>query len=285
MISIFSKPAFLNINPSEPFYLRKKPPRGHLMRVSSIIRADQIAEKIGAKLNPESGYEDDICIYVKPQVRKGDDFTFKGKVNYLDFIDGHNLAMVAERHPEVGVILCSKADYDVYNGYLKNKLVLIPQHHCNFERVKRTRQGIKTAGVIGTRRAFPFLPEGLREELKKRDIELIEYSQFYTRQDIVNFYMSIDLQIVWRPYRKILSNPLKIVNACSFGVPTIALQEPAFYKEMRNCYIPVLDLNELLVAVDELKKYPEYYNGYAQRCIKKSEEYHIDRISKLYEQL
>src|SRR3990167_4780675 len=161
MISIFAKEAFLNVNPAEPFKLRTKPPRGHLMRVSSIIRSDQIAEYIGAKLNPESGYENDICIYLKPMVRKGDDFTFEGKKAYLDLIDGANLAQVAQRHPEVGIIVCSQADYKIMSKELpNNKIVLIPQHHCNFERNQRQSISIKKIGVIGTRGAFPYLPQG-----------------------------------------------------------------------------------------------------------------------------
>ena len=113
MISIFAKPTFININPNEAFKDRTKPipnGRGHLMRVSSMIRGDQIADHIGAKFNPEKGYKKDICIYVKPQVRKGDDFVFEGRKNYIDIVDGHNLGELAKMHPEVGVITCSEAD-------------------------------------------------------------------------------------------------------------------------------------------------------------------------------
>ena len=138
-ISIFAKPAFLNVNPAEPFKLRTKPVKaGHLLRVSSIIRGDQIAKHLGAKLNPTSGYENDTCIYVKPMMRKGDDFKFEGKRAYLDIIDGANLAQVVQRHPKVGVITCSQADFETMSKELpNNRIVLIPQHHCNFERIKR----------------------------------------------------------------------------------------------------------------------------------------------------
>ena len=284
MISIFAKEAFLNINPNEPFRLRTKVPRGHLLRVSSMIKGDQIAEYIGAKLNPTEGYENDICIYVKPMVRKGDDFKFEGKKAYLDIIDGANLAQVAHKHPEVGVITCSQADYELMSKELpNNKIVLIPQHHVNFERIKRTRTEVKTVGVIGTRGAFPFLPKGLKEALTERGIELLEFSKFFSRQDIIDFYMSIDLQIVWRPYKKILSNPLKIVNAASFGIPTIALDEPAFH-EVEKCYIPVNNLEGFLHQLDRLKEDWLYYT-YGQECLEKAEEYHIENIAKLYQQL
>ena len=36
----------------------------HLLRGSSLIRAWQMAEYMGAKLNPTSGYENDVLIYI-----------------------------------------------------------------------------------------------------------------------------------------------------------------------------------------------------------------------------
>lgn len=287
MISIFAKPAFLNVSPKEPFALRTKPLRkgvGHLMRVSSIIRGDQVAEEIGAKYNPTEGYEDDVCIYVKPMVRKGDDFTFEGRVNYIDIVDGHNLGQLLLKHPEVGVITCSTADYHTMRGVLPNKIVNIPQHHCNFERVRRTRKKIKRVGVIGEAGAFYHLPEGLEVELNNRGMELVKYSRFFTRRDIIDFYMNIDIQIVWRPYRKVLSNPLKIVNASSFGVPTIALDEKAF-EEVSGCYLPVFNFEDFLSCLDDLRSNPRLYVAISRDCVDVSENYHIFEIGKRYKQL
>ena len=284
MISIFAKEAFLNINPSQPLRLRTKPIRGgHVQRVSSIIRGDQIAEKIGAKFNPTSGYENDVCIYVKPMVRKDEDFVFEGKP-YLDIIDGHALGQLALKHPEVAVIVCSKADQEIMSKVLPNRIVYIPQHHCNFERVKRTRTEIRTVGIIGTTGAFIFIPQEIRDGLKERNIELIEYSRFFSREDIVKFYQKIDLQLVWRPYKKILSNPLKIVNASSFGIPTIALDERAFH-EVSGCYFPVHTAKEFLERLNELLRNPVLYDAYSECCLEKAETYHIDNVAKLYQEL
>lgn len=286
MISIFAKRAFLNTNPYNPFESKEKSYRGHghLQRVSSMIRGDQIAEKIGAKFNPESGYENDVCVYVKPHLKKGMNFKFEGKRSYIDIIDGHNLGELALKHPEVGVIVCSQTDYKIMSNVLSNKITLIPQHHCNFERLKRTRSEIKRVGIIGEESAFEHLPKELEQELTKRGIQLVKFSKFFSRQDIIDFYLSIDLQIVWRPYKKILSNPLKIVNAASFGIPTIALEEKTF-KEMDGCYIAVQDLKEFLQSLDIYIKYPEIYNLCSLECLKNSEKYHIDNIAKLYQEL
>ena len=290
MISIFAKRAFLNINPHEPFAERTKPlraGRGHLLRVSSTIRGEQVAEQIGAKFNPESGYENDVCIYVKPYFKKGqdakNDTKFEGKP-YLDMLDGHNLAQLVERHPEVTVIVCSQADYDLMTTVISNKIILIPQHHCNFERVSKVREEVTTVGCIGTRLAFPYLPEDLKKELAKRKMKLIEFSRFFTRQDIIDFYLKIDVQIVWRPYKKILSNPLKLVNAASFGIPTIALDENAF-KELKGYYLPVKTLDEFLAELDKLRDSPSLYAKYSDKCLKKAEDYHIEKIGEMYKKL
>ena len=284
-ISIFAKRAFLNVDPGQDFQYKGKPARrGHLLRVSSMIRADQVAEYLGAKLNPKRGYKNDVCIYVKPHVKSGGDFKFEGKRSYLDIIDGWALLPILGKHLEVSIIACSKQDYLNLSNIMPNKVVFIPQHHCNFERVKRPSSVIKTVGVIGTSGAFDFLPIGLREALMERDISLLEYSKFFSRQDIIDFYKQIDIQMVWRPYQMKLSNPLKIVNAASFGIPTIALDEETF-KEMKGCYLPVKTLDEFLETLDDLKTYPSLYELASERCLIKAEEYHIENIAKLYEQL
>lgn len=287
-ISIFAKRAFLNINSSQEFDpgINKHPDRGHLLRVSSMIRGDQIADYLGAKLNPEyyQEFQDDICIYVKPHVHADDDFKFEGKKSYLDIVDGWDLITLIEKHPEVGVIACSAQDVEILSKRIPNEIELIPQHHCNYDRVKRNRNGISTVGIIGTKNAFKFIPNELKEGLKDRGIELLEYSKFFTRQDIIDFYMNIDLQLVWRPYRMRLSNPLKIVNASSFGIPTIALDESVF-KEVMDCYIPVKSVDEFLTNLDILLESETAYDNYSKACLKRAENYHISKIAELYKKL
>lgn len=287
MINIFAKRAFLNTSPNTEFVSKKESyhGRGHLQRVSSMIRGDQIAEKLGANLNPENWFYDDVAVYVKPHLKKGMDFNFGSSRSYIDIIDGHQLGDLLLKHPEVGVIVCSQADYETMSKALpKNKIVLIPQHHCNFERFRRERKGIKRIGVIGEENAFDYLPDGLSKELDKRGIELVKCYKFFSRKDIIDFYMSIDLQIVWRPYKKRLSNPLKIVNAASFGIPTIALDEKAFW-EVDGCYLPVSNKKELLEAIDRISKSKELYEAISDNCIASSEKYHIDNIAELYKKL
>ena len=288
-ISFFAKGAFLNTNPRDKFvYNGTKPPKGaYIKRLSSTIRADQIAERIGAKLNPESGFENDICIYVKPPYKAGQDFEFAGKP-YLDIVDATGYFELSKKNPHVSVIAASEWNYQLLKRALPNKIVLIPQQHCNFERQKRTRKQITTVGIIGNYKAFPYLPADLKNRLAERGMKLIEFSEFFTRQDVIDFYMQIDVQIVWRPYfdyrKAILMNSLKLQNSASFGIPTICYDEPVF-EEMSGCYIGVRTLDEFLDQLDILRANPKLYKKYAKRCLEKAEEYHIDKIAELYKNL
>lgn len=288
-ISIFAKRAFLNTKPSQPFeYDGTKPARGYLKRGSSIIRGEQIAEAIGAKFNPESGYQNDVCVYVKPLLDEKGDFKFEGKP-YLDICDNTKYVELVKKHPEVSVIAASEWNYQLLKRLLpNNKIVLIPQQHCNYERKKRVRNEITVVGTIGNQKLFPYLPADLKSRLTERGMKLIEFSEFFIRQDVVDFYMQIDVQIIWRPFkdyrRDILMNSLKLQNSASFGIPTICYEEPVF-EEMEGCYIPVKTLDEFLYQLDNLRNNPNLYQQYAERCFEKAEEFHIEKIGELYKSL
>lgn len=280
-ISIFCRRAFLNINPTQAFADRTSPVpknRGHLQRVSSMIRGDQIAERLGAKLNPKEGYENDVCIYVKPRY-DAVGFKFEGKT-YIDIVDDIKTAV---KFQDIPIISLSQVGHEVLTQIHPKDVFLIPQHHCNFERAKRYREGVTTVGIIGTIPAFNYLPEGLEERLAEKGVNLVKFSRFFSRQDIIDFYQRIDVQIVWRPYKIPIGNPLKIVNASAFGVPTIALWE-RWFKEVEGCYLPVYDVNGFITELEKLKD-PSFYNECSQKCLLKAEEYHIDNICKLYREL
>ncbi len=261
----------------------------HLARVSSIVRANQIAQYIGAKLNPTEGYENDVCIYIKPHVKPGNDFNFEGKKPYLDIGDAPALYHLTRKHPEVPVIAASDMDYETLQRELPNRIVKIPQQHCNFERIKRDRkQSITTAGFIGSMYAIQYFPANLKEDLAKRGMEFIGFSKFSTRQDVIDFYLKIDVQFLWSPYnapdKPGLYNPLKLENAAAFGIPTIALDKPVFH-ELTGCYIPVTTYEQFLQQLDLLRTSETLYDDISNVCLEKSEKYHIEHIAKLYREL
>jgi glycosyltransferase involved in cell wall biosynthesis len=127
-------------------------------------------------------------------------------------------------------------------------------------------------------------PEDFEKKLAQNGLELLKYSSFHSRQDVVDFYRKIDIQAVWRPWPKALSNPLKIVNAASFGIPTLAYPEVAF-AEVGECYIPVETLDEFIKQVKRLKSSPSLYARYRDRCLAKAEAYHIERVAEIYKHL
>jgi glycosyltransferase involved in cell wall biosynthesis len=273
-----------------------KPPSfwgGHMHGVSAIIRGEQMAAYMqNARLNPVSGYENDVCIYVKPHVRPDQDFKFEGHP-YLDILDGFDLIHLLRKHEDVPVIVYSDLDVQTMPQYVNNKIVLIPHHHINFEKFKRERSKVTRVGIIGSPGAFPFVPNEIREGLAKRKMELVENFVMYPRMSVVKFYLNIDIQIVWRPYMsryysstpyRFLANPFKIVNTSAFGIPTIALDEPPF-KEMEGCYIPVHNVEEFFKALDNLRFDLGLYQNISQKCLEKAERYHIENIAKLYQKL
>jgi hypothetical protein len=288
-ITIFAKPAFLDIDQSKPFKYEGKPPeKGRLMRISSTIRGEQVANFIGAKYNPTEDYQNDICIYVKPPHKVGQPFLFEGKKAYLDILDAPEFYDLLRKYPEVGVISCSEKSFNTLKDVLPNEIVNIPEHHCNFERLRRNRKGITTVGTIRNSGSFKYMPDGMKERLAERGIEFLEFAKIFSRADVVNFYLNIDIQIIWRPYmnqsKNELRNPMRVINSSSFGIPTIMYEE-ASAEEMDGCYIPVLTLEDFLKELDKLRSNPNLYEQYAKRCIEKSEEYHIDNIAKLYRNL
>lgn len=257
----------------------------HLQRVSSIVRGEQIAAYMGnARLNPERVNGEDVNIYVKPHIKSGEDFEFLHN-SYVDIQDGWELTDILKRYPHVGVIAYGDLAEEVLSKELTNKIVKIPHHHVNFERTIRQRTKIKKVGITGSGEAFKHIPEEIIQGLKKRGIELEYYDKFYPRMSVARFHESLDIHMHWRPFlKRKLSCPFKIINSSSFGVPTIALDEPSF-KEVEGTYIGVKTPKEWLKALDGLMASLQVYEEMSNTCIDKAESYHIENIAKLYERL
>ncbi len=273
MINFFAKP---------PFMMK------HLQRVSSIVRGEQIAAYMGnARLNPETINEGDVNIFVKPHIKAGNDFDFP-KNSWIDIQDGWDLVSTLKKYPEVGVIAYGDLAQETLSKHLKNKIALIPHHHVNFERTKRNRFRVKKVGITGSGEAIKFIPDEIKEGLKKRGVDLEYYDNFYPRMSVARFHESIDIHMHWRPFlKRKLSCPFKIINAASFGVPTIALDEPSF-EEVKGTYISVKTPQEWLNAFDFLRNGQNQSYQYALRANKGleiAEKYHISNIAKLYETL
>jgi hypothetical protein len=253
----------------------------------------QIAQRLGGKMNPQSGYENDICIFVK-KVR--DECLPIPKHSYIQIGDGPRAYEWVKNHPEIGVICDGVTLYNFLTKNLKrDDIVLIPHHHCNFERFIRTRKEVKTVGIIGAKIAFQHPIDDIRKRLKDIGLDLIyeeNYWGYYkeSREKVVEFFKNIDIQIAWRPnawspkyipFRR----PLKLANAGSFGIPTVAYPEQDYVDEWNGCFISANNIDYLVGSCKELKNNKSYYEHFSQKALYKSYDYHIDEIVKLYREL
>jgi len=232
---------------------------------SGKIRGEQMGKYLGAKLNPTKGYENDLCIYVK--IQPPEDYP---KNSYLDIVDGVDRMSWIKKHPKMRIIACSKCAYEYLKKEIKNEVILIPQHHCNFERLVSETKGNRF-GVVGGKGA-------MQEKVEYLFDDFIWKKDYKTREDVFETYKKIDKQIIWRKNNVPLKNSLKIVNAMSFGIPTIAYPEIG-YSDVDGYYFKARTVEDLKKLIRKDLVYDK------ERLVKKAEEYHIDNISKLYEEL
>jgi len=275
MISFFAK---------EPFsVLDSRDGKPYLKRISSIVRGKQIADYIGGKFNPKEG--EGLGIHLKPlkmdRVKDGD---------YVDVLDdtavhiklGTLLGRVAKR-PKVNVIAMTSAHKEWLERLLPNKIVHIPHQHMNFERIRSERHKQLTCGYIGTYVGrHEELCNALETQLARGGIKFVSLFTYPSREDIIKFYQSIDIQVI--PMFGYLTNvpqyhEKKIVDAMSFGIPTIT-EEKLGYRDVNGYYIKVNSMSELVSEAVKLK------DGWdAERLITKAEDYHISNIAEKYKAL
>lgn len=245
---------------------------------SGEIRGSQMAKYFLARINPPEGwvYDFDVHIWVKQQPAK--DYQPN---SWLDILDEPRRIPWLREHPDVGVIASSDTSLDFLRSKLGNdrRIVFIPQHHCNYDNYTNPDRGIFNVGVIGGQGALQLDIEELKRRLIKIGVNLIWRKQYTKRKDVCAFYAGIDAQVVFRKQDRPLKNPLKLINAMSFGIPTIARSEVA-YREVDGYYTPARNIDEIVSAILDLRR------GYDKKAlVDRAAMYHITEISKLYEEL
>lgn len=257
------------------------------------VKGEQMADYLGGKKNPEKGFENDICVYVK---------IFPvgtiPKHTYIDVDDAPKAIEWLKTHPEAGIIVTAQTAKDFIAKELnRTDIHVIPHAHCNYERWIRPEREIKTVGIIGSITSFQYPLDKFKETLKEIGLEL-SYEQDYWntyrstpdmpgRLKVVKFYKTVDVQVVWRPkmYASLLKNPNKLVNAGSFGIPTVAYPELDFENEWNGYYIPANTIDEMIKSLCMLQEDSTFYKVMSDKVLKKAEENHIEKIAKLYENL
>jgi len=254
----------------------------HKYRLSARIRGNEIAERLGVKLNPKDGYENDTRIYIKPNSL---DYVLRD--SWVDVLDGGKFVKKIAKRPDLKLIACTQHSYDVLKKMLPNKIVLIPHHHLNFERYVRDRKSIDTCGYIGSPSSLAYKMYGkIGKEIRKSGMKFVAKFKLNKREVAVNFYRKIDILVIgaWelgdRHPHKI---PTKIINAASFGIPTVAYPLNG-YKEIEGHYIRAGNMREMIDGINRLRN-KHYYCQWPQELIKMAEPYHIDNVVKLYKNL
>jgi len=247
--------------------------------LGSIIRGKQIADWIGGTYRKNRS---NVNIHIKPtklnDVQDGD---------YVDVSDGAWLFNALKKRPKIKVIAHSLRTYEILKE-LPNEIVWISQQHLNWERDKRDRKDITTCGYIGHPNELAFkICDEVGEKVKSIGMEWITCFDYKAREDACAFYKKIDLLVIGAkpevfdepPYK----TPAKIINAASFGVPSVAYPTEG-YKEFEGYYVHARDLNEMTQEVQKFKD-KTYYNEYSDKIRKKAEEYHISNVAKKYKNL
>jgi glycosyltransferase involved in cell wall biosynthesis len=273
MISIFARPPYLG----NRYHMKGIA----LLRVSSQIRGYEMAEYLGAKLNPKDGYENDVCIHVKP---RGLNRVLDG--HWVDVLDEMDAVGWLKVRPKVKVISASKSSDDYLRSELENEIRLIPQHHINFDNLRRSGGEVTTGGYVGAISPTAVgIYSGVAERFKEVGMAFKTCLDFKTREDSINLYKSIDIFVIadFSPDYNPNKIPTKIINAASFGVPSVAFPLSG-YKEIEGAYIRVTDMNQLMEEVAKLRN-KEYYSFRSKIALEMSQRYHISKIAELYKKL
>lgn len=272
MISIIARPSYWDIgNGVKEEYLH---------RVSSRIRGEEVAQYLGAKINPRTREKDDVCIFIKPRhltpVKDGD---------YVDVLDDLKVIPLLKDRPKVKVIAMSEVHCNYLRKELSNEVVLIPHHHINFERQKRKRNKDLVGGIIATPSRFTYgIFDEIKPALSRVGIEFTSCFYFKLREDMVDYYKKIDFLVNWYFDRydrnSFYRHPTKLINAASFGIPTLA-QPIAGYSEFEGFYTPIENVEDVVREAQKLKD-ENYYNQWSKKLLKEAEKYHISNTTKLY---
>ena len=255
----------------------------HLLRGSSQTRGEQISAYLGAKLNPTE-YENDVCVYVKPASLKD----IKDGA-YIDIcVENKRLLLELPNRPKLNIIVLTKLAYDYLKSRgFKNKIVIIPCFSCNYERFVRDRKEVTTVGVIGSPDSFDYPTEEFRERMKEIGLEFITYYKFRCREDCADFFKKIDIQVSWNKSRdstKIFKDAVRLINAASYGIPTVAYPE-YYLQAFEGYYIRIKTIDQMVSEIKRLKDDPAYYKAWSDKLIPFGERYHISKIAELYKQL
>ncbi len=256
---------------------------------SSQIRGYQVAARLNAVVNPQKITDiDDTFVFVKslPVENVFNDM-------YIDIVDAYAILDELYKFPKAKIIAISEMAKTYIQNRCDNEVFVIPEHHCNFENTVRTRTNIATVGFIGYKDNFLLNVKEVSDALSDIGLGFLCKFEcdFKTREDICEFYMSIDIQLTFRPkFPKHpcppeLKNSLKLSNAGSFKIPTVACNEPSYVADYAGRFSMAFDINSAVEACEKLKSDEAWYNIIQYLCSERAKDFHIDKIIPKYKEL
>jgi len=259
---------------------------------SEFTRGYQIANALGCKLNASVKDYDETVIAVKTLFNPAVQKDLRNFTNlYMDLVDDVNFIALARQYPTAKLIVLTEAMKDFVSQYLENELVLIPEHTCNFERfVRDAEREVKTVGYVGSPQCFNLGFADVKKALAVAGLNfkyLLCEDKTVTRMDVVNFYKTIDIQLAFRLPDKdvrpqIYRNPLKLFNAGSFRIPSVAFPEFAYTTCAGTMFLEAVDINNVVDKCYQLKEDKGLYAFYADRVYEWAKQFDIANIAKLY---
>ena len=260
-------------------------------QLSAEIRGRQVGEALGGRLNPTEGFAEDVCIFVKayPSNLLRERKIGPAGPTYLDLVDYSPALNWLMKHQSLPLIVSSKSGMAYLGERLSNPMTFIPQHHCNRERLHRPIRHVQTVGYVGVDHAVTECRDSVTAAVEKMGLRMLWCTDFRHRQDVVDAYQQIDIQFTWRdgmPEKlEWLKNPMKIINAGSFGIPTVTKPEPSFEHECFGRYLSAPTIPEALEKIRMLQSNAVLYDSMAASAKALSESYHLDQILPLYRRL
>lgn len=257
---------------------------GPVKRSVMQVRGQQIADRMGARVNPESGYDEDVNVFVTycPRIPLP-------KKTVLDPNDHKNQWEFIEQHPECPVIAISLPEMELFHKIFPKtrSIVYIPDHHANYIREQRPARPVRFVGTVGSRASLHCDVVDLDDRLRRIGIQMRRRDMGRRREHVLEAYRNMDIQIVFRadlPDREIC-DVLKLSNAGSFGIPTVAYPEASYAAEYDGAFLPANTVEELVDGVNRLARDPNLYRHYAEAARDRAEHYHIDAICERYRAL
>lgn len=256
----------------------------------------QVADVIGARCNPQGAdVSQDVCIGVKmsPSLIRHDKLIRRDQMGdyYLDFIDHHTCLDWLGHWPETKVIVCSRSGEAWLREQIGSPLTFIPQHHCNVERQLRPLdRPVKVVGYVGVKPVdTDSWPGRIDAAVRKMGLEMRWFTDYEDRADVVAAYQQIDIQFGWREgmVEKLLhlKNPMKVISAGSYGIPTVAKREPAYELETKDEYLGCESIDEAADAIFQLANDPLLYRQYAEMLPPWAEPYHLTHVAEQFRRL